>query len=314
MELKDMFGFIKAIVISPDDMERPFLPFRREDNTLLFPTGKFLGVYFSEELKYAVTLGYRVFPLTGYLFTRMETPFKSFVNDIYKQRLEAKKNGEHAKAFIQKTLLNSLFGRFAISPESSICEIVTKEEAIKAAMTNPGFIDYEELGEDKYTINYKSKSLVHGEWNPPAYSAVHISAAITAYARIHMYPYISREDCHYTDTDSIVVKSPLPEEDVSPTVIGKFKLERKIEKGIFLAPKAYYLYPSRDNEEIIKHKGAGKEKANREWYESMLETPTLKETHSYRKSFHRNIRELKVQYREFNITMGLNSKKKDTNP
>ena len=54
-----------------------------------------------------------------------------------------------------------------------------------------------------------------------------ISAAIMAYARIDMFPYISREDCYYTDTDSIVIKSPLPEEDVSPTVLGKLKFEKK---------------------------------------------------------------------------------------
>ena len=103
-----------------------------------------------------------------------------------------------------------------------------------------------------------------------------ISASITAYAWIDMFPYISREDCYYTDTDSIVIKSPLPEEDVSPTVLGKLKLEKKIKKAIFLAPKAYYIYPSGDDEEIIKHKGAGKAMADREWFETMLEVDTLK--------------------------------------
>ena len=167
MELKDMFGFIKAFVICPPDMQRPFLPFRQEDGTLIFPTGKLLGVYFSEELKYAVSIGYRVFPLSGYLFSRMESPFKGFVRDIYKQRLEAKKMGEHAKAFILKTLLNSLFGRFGISPESTISKILTEEEAIETSMSNPGFIEYELLGAGKYTVTYKSKSLVGGDWKPP---------------------------------------------------------------------------------------------------------------------------------------------------
>ena len=103
-----------------------------------------------------------------------------------------------------------------------------------------------------------------------------ISAAITAYARIHMFPYISRENCYYADTDSIIIESSLPEEDVSPTVLGKFKLEKKIKKAIFLAPKAYYTYLSGDDEEIIKHKGAGKAMAEREWFETMLEVDTLK--------------------------------------
>ena len=102
-----------------------------------------------------------------------------------------------------------------------------------------------------------------------------ISAAITAYVWIHMFSYISREDCYYTDADSIVIKSPLPEEDVSPTVFGNFEL-KKINKAIFLALKAYYIYPSGDDEEIIEHKGGGKTMADREWFETMLEVDTLK--------------------------------------
>ena len=76
-----------------------------------------------------------------------------------------------------------------------------------------------------------------------------------------------------------------------------------------MAPKAYYTYLSGDDEEIIKHKGAGKAMAEREWFETMLEDPELKKTYTYEKKFHQNWRELLVQYREFCITMGLNSKK-----
>lgn len=43
--------------------------------------------------------------------------------------------------------------------------------------------------------------------------------------RIHMHPYISREDCFYTDTDSVVISEPLSDEIVSASEIGKLKLE-----------------------------------------------------------------------------------------
>jgi hypothetical protein len=59
-------------------------------------------------------------------------------------------------------------------------------------------------------------------------SAVPISAAITAHARIHMHPHISREDCFYTDTDSVVISEPLSDEIVSSSEIGKLKLEYKV--------------------------------------------------------------------------------------
>ncbi|KAL5232487.1 hypothetical protein ABZP36_031263 [Zizania latifolia] len=38
LELEDMFGFMKALVICPNDIDKPFLPYQREDNTLIFPT------------------------------------------------------------------------------------------------------------------------------------------------------------------------------------------------------------------------------------------------------------------------------------
>jgi hypothetical protein len=60
-------------------MERPFLPYRQEDGTLIFPTGKFIGVYFTEELKYAESIGYRVYTLCGYHFKRIETLFQGLL-------------------------------------------------------------------------------------------------------------------------------------------------------------------------------------------------------------------------------------------
>ncbi|PHT54511.1 hypothetical protein CQW23_08973 [Capsicum baccatum] len=37
---------------------------------MIFPTGTFVGVYFSEELKFAVKLGYTVLPMKGYIFEK----------------------------------------------------------------------------------------------------------------------------------------------------------------------------------------------------------------------------------------------------
>lgn len=45
-------------------------------------------------------------------------------------------------------------------------------------------------------------------------------------------------DLYYTDTDSIVINHPLPDEMVGPE-LGQFKLEYEITDAIFLAPKVY---------------------------------------------------------------------------
>lgn len=69
-----------------------------------------------------------------------------------------------------------------------------------------------------------------------------MSAAITACARIYMYPFTSRDDCYYTDTDSVFLSNPLPDHMVDSNELGKFKLEGKIKEGHFLAPKSYRIH------------------------------------------------------------------------
>lgn len=239
------------------------------------------------------------------------SPFKGFVNDISSRRIEAKEKGNKALAFVDKTTMNSLYGRFAISPESTMSAIVSLEEADKISFGMEGFISSHKLDEDKFIVTYKTnvKGDITDEWYPPSNTAVHIAAAITAYARIHMYPHISRDDCYYTDTDSIVVKNPLPEEEVSPTVLGKFKLEHVIAKGLFLAPKSYLLQ-TMTNDEIIKHKGAGKVMADHEWFTNQLADTELKTTLYYDNHFHKDWQKLLIQHKQCQITMGLSSNKR----
>ena len=51
-----------------------FLPYRKKDDeTLIFGTGMFVGVYFSEELKFMEKLGYLVVPICGWVFDRIES-------------------------------------------------------------------------------------------------------------------------------------------------------------------------------------------------------------------------------------------------
>ncbi|KAK4354153.1 hypothetical protein RND71_026347 [Anisodus tanguticus] len=54
-DIDSIFDFIRAYVVCPGrrNSKSPFLPYRMKDRTLVFPIGKFVGVYFSEELKYA---------------------------------------------------------------------------------------------------------------------------------------------------------------------------------------------------------------------------------------------------------------------
>lgn len=146
------------------------------------------------------------------------------------------------------------------------------------ALNNPGFIDYNQLDEDVFLVTYKNKvsyNLLHQGGKQPANSAVQISAAISAYGRIILYPFIARDDCYYTDTDSIVLQNELSPELVSPTEIGKFQKEHFVFKGIFLAPKSYSIQIE-SNEFILKHKGAAKDQITQQCFINLLEDPSLR--------------------------------------
>lgn len=131
--------------------------------------------------------------------------------------------------------------------------------------------------ENNYIVAYHSNTKKDSDyWNPPKNSAVQLAAAITASARIYMYPYISREDSYYTDTDSVVLSQPLPKEWISSSVLGKFKLEDRILKGDFLVAKAYF-YITIDKNNVLKFKGPAKDLVNPEWFMSQFANPSRTE-------------------------------------
>ncbi|KAL9678789.1 hypothetical protein QQ045_016640 [Rhodiola kirilowii] len=234
-DLDDLCGFIEAYVECPTNMKRPFLPYRDSKKTLIFPT--------------------------GYLFNKMDSsPFESFVSDLFEKRQEAKRNGNDAMSYIYKIFLNSLYGRFGINPECNVTVICDYEQYTKL-IKEKNIKDGDKLSEYHYVVTYSTnKELDDTEWKPPKLSAVQLSAAITACARIYMYPFTSREDCYYTDTvqlsaaitacariymypftsredcyytdtDSVVLGNPLPENLLSETDLGKFKCEYLVKKG-----------------------------------------------------------------------------------
>ena len=305
LDLENLYGFIEAYVVCPPSIERPFLPYKDAYGTLIFPTGKFTGVYFSEELKFAKTLGYEIIPLRGYLFEKKPSPFKGIIEDLYESRLDAKKKGDDAMSYIYKILMNSLYGRFGINPESTVTEIC-KEDRYMALLRKDNFESAEQLNETYYMVKYRSNySLAEDDdWKAPKMSAVHLAAAITACARIHMYPHISRPDCIYIDTDSIVLSSPLSEDFISSKEMGLYKLEYKVKKGIFLAPKSYML-KLEDGTTIIKHKGVAKDMVTAEWFERQYADPTLVEELTKEDPFRRDWKNLQICKKEIHLRLGL---------
>ena len=200
-----------------------------QSGTLIFPTGKFIEIARLQDN-----------PLRGYLFEKKSSPFDGVFSNLYQNRLEAKKRGDEPMTWIYKVLMNSLYRRFWINPKSTVIEICNHREYLEL-LKKDNFQSAEKLTDYYYVVNNSSNSSLVDDhnWKAPRMSPVQLAAIITACARIHMYPHIYRLDCYYTDIDSIILGSPLPDDLVSPVEIGKFKLENHVKKGIFLAPKSY---------------------------------------------------------------------------
>lgn len=157
------------------------------------------------------------------MFQKMNTsPFETFVSTLFDKRTEARRTGNDAMSYVYKILTNSLYGRFGIHPEYTQTE-VCGHDRYSDLIRRRDIILADKLSEKYYIVSYKNNTeqVPDSEWSAPKISAVQLAAAITACARIHMYPYISRQDCYYADTDSVVLASPIPEDEVSSTELGK---------------------------------------------------------------------------------------------
>lgn len=94
-------------------------------------------------------------------------------------------------------------------------------------------------------LNSKGRSHGQMEFNSVRNVSVGVSAGITSYSSIFMLRIKQKilamgGQIYYTDTDSIVTDIPLPKEFMG-VGIGKFKLEHKVIRGYFIAPKLYCL-------------------------------------------------------------------------
>lgn len=114
VDKKDFFGFVKAEVIcNKEKVSIPILPYKilnpDKNNNLQYPYGNWVGYYFSEELKKAEELGYKINYLEGYEFDKMEL-FTEYVEHFYQIKREVK----GAERSLAKLMLNGLYGSILV--------------------------------------------------------------------------------------------------------------------------------------------------------------------------------------------------------
>lgn len=265
-----LLGFYEVIVNAPDTLYIPFLVLKDSKIGLVSPVGSFEGVYFSEEIKYAMTLGYKFFFKKGYVFQEKEKIFQGYIKHLYDKRIQSAKNSP--TNIITKLLMNSLYGRFGMKPEISISKLCSEDELRTILLTrkdvnyheinNVYMVKYQSNVDIKHLLSLKRQGLIDKETFTNAVessnyvdskSAVQIASAVTAYARIYMHKLYTHysDSLYYTDTDSLFLSKQANSENVSENELGKLRFEGKIYNGYFIAPKAYSFETYDDSNNLV---------------------------------------------------------------
>jgi hypothetical protein len=266
-KLEDTFGFAYASIYVPESLQYKPLPVRI-DESLATPSGHILGVYFTEELKYAKSIGCQITVHRCYQYSK-KVIFKKYVEDLYKEKVEAK---DSERVFI-KLLLNGLYGFFARTDEKYVALFLPLDEAIKQAQIYPPY-NIILMDDDKTALLIRdiepSKEITeatkHNYYhyldinNSRTKSNRAIASAITGYSRIRIHQFKNIcGDVFYSDTDSIITSNKIPEIYLNKD-LGFMKDECKgisISEGVFISPKLYGLRLA-TGEEIIRSRGVSK--------------------------------------------------------
>jgi len=271
---EDFFGFLNCTVTSPDNCHFPVLPVRK-DEIVIFPEGRFSGTWFSEELRYAESLGYKIVKSHwGMTFQKSTKVFTTLIKKLNQMKITATTTQNSPLRTISKLFMNSLYGRFGLRYLDQSCNIYSKDEAsrihllFEISRTVP-FEDGSEMIIHKATPsmeaievhdpNSEELNLLKEAANHLLGTNVAIASAITAHSRvmINNYKYYVKNqdgEVAYSDTDSLVTNVELPASMIDATTLGLMKLEHKIQLGYFVAPKLYYLKDLEGNE-ISKSRG-----------------------------------------------------------
>ena len=230
-------GMSKVTVRAPD-MYCPILPFKYDHKTL-FPTGEITGAWCHNELRYALRNGYEILDWDWTIwYHRTRDYFSEFVTDLYARRLDHQAEGNPIE-IIDKFLMNSLYGRFALKldGDGGILEpmdnYLTECEDIRFGCwrhCDRKCLVGKTLYQDRWVVKKFSGC--------PNYVNPIISAYTTAGARVHMHRHLSSiGTLAYTDTDSFISREQYP----TDTGLGGLKLEHggPLRGAVFIRPKLY---------------------------------------------------------------------------
>lgn len=206
-----------------------YLPFKNDEEKLLFPVGTFTGFWNFPELRYAIKQGaVKIIKIQKIVYApSMDSPFTSFVDTLYEARFKTDLDFEIYRI---KIFMNSLYGKFAqrITEESIYISDIEKQfHVIRDYQQKNLFVElvmFNQERKDAFLIIKSAKS-----FNVP-FAIPSFASYITSYARVSLLKKLYEMEKNvpvYCDTDSIFYEIESPGM-VNEKFLGGWKKEEKI--------------------------------------------------------------------------------------
>lgn len=198
----------------------PYRNYHNPEGRLLFPSGKIEGAYCTPELREALKEGYTIEKCTWFITYSNNRPyFAEFVDTFYNERMQAKKNGEKARAEYLKRILVSLYGKFG--EQRGVGGYTGSLEGYDGDVVGKTLIPYKLGNLEMITV------AANGTPEEALHSFPVIAAFVTSYARLKLYRLLKKYQKWIIacDTDSLKVTEDCPDIESDQYALGALKDE-----------------------------------------------------------------------------------------
>lgn len=185
--------------------------------------------------------------LDGIVYEDHIYPFEGYYDDLLSIRMNAKSNGQTAKAHALKILANALYGKFGQKATRQIISITSDRDWYES-MLEARLRDYGDSGVIEYAVT--DDYVLYGvESDSTSFSNRFIGAFVTGLARLKLGVILNTVNSIYCDTDSVFTQTPLDSRFTGKKP-GDFEESDTSPSTMICLGKKSYLYG-----EALKFKG-----------------------------------------------------------
>lgn len=221
-------------------VRQPIYPMR-VDGRLCFPVGEFTTSLCGDELRHALNTG-AVAKVEAVAVFEAAPIFSAFIAWFWAARRKAMADGDRTRAWLNKILMNSLYGKFGQRG-------MHWDEASRTSdLSARSWLHYDmETGE---TVRYRQlcglvqQRTVEGESRD---SVPEIAACVTAAARLRLWRLMVKaglDNVYYVDTDGLHLSAAgaaALEDEIDPAKLGALKVEGVFAEAEYRGAKDYRL-------------------------------------------------------------------------